>query len=110
MNATFRLTPTTRTALAQRARASLSAGLKAGYVAAFLAATSAQAQITKVNTVMQNVQTTLTGVAVIAFTISIMFAGFKMAFQNAKWTEVSNIVIGGILVGGAAGIAAWLIN
>ncbi len=71
---------------------------------------NAYAQIAKVNTVMTNIQTVLTGVAIIAFTIAIMFAGFKMAFQHAKWSEVANIVYGGILVGGAAGIAAWLIN
>jgi type IV secretion system protein VirB2 len=59
---------------------------------------------------MTNVQTVLTGVAVTIFTVAIIWAGFKMAFQHAKWTEVSNIVIGGILVGGAAGIASWLIN
>lgn len=70
----------------------------------------AHAQIAKVNTVMTNIQTVLVGVAVIAFTLAIMFAGFKMAFQHAKWSEVANIVFGGILVGGAAGISAWLIN
>lgn len=69
----------------------------------------AQAQIQQVTTVMTNVQTVLTGVAVTMFTISIIWAGFKMAFQHAKWSEISNIVIGGILVGGAAAIAAWLI-
>lgn len=71
---------------------------------------NAYAQIAKVNTVMTNIQTVLVGVAVIIFTLAIMFAGFKMAFQHAKWSEVGNIVYGGILVGGAAGIAAWLIN
>ena len=68
------------------------------------------AQITKVNTVMQNIQNILTGVAITVFTIALMWAGFKMAFQQARWSEISNIVIGGIIVGGAAGIAAWLIN
>ncbi|WP_230182678.1 TrbC/VirB2 family protein [Aquabacterium sp. CECT 9606] len=80
-----------------------------GFVLA-MAATPAFAQISKVNTVMANVQTVLVGVAVTMFTLAIMWAGFKMAFQHAKWSEISNIVIGGILVGGAAGIAAWLIN
>ena len=73
-------------------------------------AQNANAQIARVNTVMQNVQNILVGVAVTVFTIMIIFAGFKMGFQNAKWSEISNIVIGGILVGGAAGIAGWLIN
>ena len=52
----------------------------------------------------------LVGVAVTLFTVAIMWAGFKMAFQQAQWSEISNVVIGGILVGGAAGIAAWLVN
>jgi len=69
----------------------------------------AHAQIAQVTTVMTNVQQVLTGVAVTMFTIAIIWAGFKMAFQHAKWSEISNIVIGGILVGGAAAIAAWLI-
>jgi type IV secretion system protein VirB2 len=79
-------------------------------VAVLLESHPAFAQITKVNTVMTNVQTVLVGVAVTLFTLAIMWAGFKMAFQQAQWSEVSNVVIGGILVGGAAGIAAWLIN
>ncbi len=78
-------------------------------VALLLAAAPAFAQISKVNSVMTNVQTTLVGVAVTIFTVAIMWAGFKMAFQHAKWTEISNIVIGGILVGGSAGIASWLL-
>lgn len=79
-------------------------------VAVLLESDPAWAQITKVNTVMQNVQTVLVSVAVTLFTIAIMWAGFKMAFSHAQWSDVSNVVIGGILVGGAAGIAAWLIN
>src|SRR6185437_8625758 len=79
-------------------------------VAILLEANPAWAQITKVNTVMQNVQTVLTSVAVTLFTVAIMWAGFKMAFSHAQWSDVSNVVIGGVLVGGAAGIAAWLLN
>ena len=75
-----------------------------------LAAGPAFAQVAQVTTVMTNVQTMLTGVAVTVFTIAICWAGFKMAFQHAKWSEISNIVIGGILVGGAAAIATWLIG
>lgn len=74
------------------------------------AASPAFAQISKVNSVMTNVQTVLAGVGVTVFTVAIMWAGFKMSFQHSKWSEISNIVIGGILVGGAAGIASWLLN
>lgn len=77
--------------------------------ASALACAPAFAQITKVDTVMTNIQNVLSGVAVVAFTIALIWAGFKMAFQHAKWSEISNIVIGGILVGGASGISSWLI-
>ena len=87
-------------------------GIKASVMMLFmtLITSPAFAQISKVNTVMANVQSVLAGVAVTVFTITIMCAGFKLAWQQAKWSDISNIVIGGILVGGAAGIAAWLIN
>ncbi|MFX1824199.1 TrbC/VirB2 family protein [Acinetobacter sp. AS5] len=87
-------------------------GIKASVLMLFMTLISspAFAQISKVNTVMSNVQSVLAGVAVTIFTITIMWAGFKLAWQQAKWSDISNIVIGGILVGGAAGIAAWLIN
>jgi type IV secretion system protein VirB2 len=74
-----------------------------------LAAAPAYAQIAAATTVMTNIQTVLTGLAVVMFTIAIMWVGYKMIFQHAKWSEVSNIMIGGILVGGAAAIAAWLV-
>ncbi|MFV5405843.1 MULTISPECIES: TrbC/VirB2 family protein [Acinetobacter] len=87
-------------------------GIKASVLMLFMTLISspAFAQISKVNTVMSNVQAVLAGVSITIFTIVIMWAGIKMAWQQAKWADISNIVIGGILVGGAAGIAAWLIN
>ena len=88
----------------------LRAGTRLATMAMLIASSPAFAQISKVDTVMTNVQNVLVGVAVTAFTIALLWAGFKMAFQHAKWSEISNIVIGGILVGGAGGIASWLIN
>ncbi|MES2899566.1 MAG: TrbC/VirB2 family protein [Pseudomonadota bacterium] len=79
-------------------------------LACAMIATPAFAQIAKVNSTMTQLQSILTGVAVTIFTIALLWVGFKMAFQHAKWAEVSNIVIGGIICGGAPGIAAWLIN
>ncbi|MFP1132967.1 TrbC/VirB2 family protein [Asticcacaulis sp. W401b] len=75
-----------------------------------LAASPAFAQIEKLTSVLENVKTALLGIGVVAFTIMIAWAGYKMGFQHAKWSEVSNIVIGAVLVGGAAAIAGWLIN
>ena len=70
----------------------------------------ALAQIEKLTSVLENVRTTILGVGVVLFTIMIAWAGYKMGFQQARWTEVSNIVIGAVLVGGASAIAGWLIN
>lgn len=89
---------------------SLRVAMRLTAAALLVASAPAFAQISKVDTVMTNVQNVLVGVAVTAFTIALLWAGFKMAFQHAKWSEISNIVIGGILVGGAGGIASWLIN
>lgn len=70
----------------------------------------ALAQIEKLTSVLENVRTAILGVGVVLFTIMIAWAGYKMGFQQARWTEVSNIVIGAVLVGGASAIAGWLIN
>jgi type IV secretion system protein VirB2 len=95
----------TRAATALRAAGRI---LAAGAVMT-LATVPAHAQIAQLTTVMTNVQTALTGIAVVLFSIAILWAGFKMAFQHARWSEISNIVIGGVLAGGASAIAAWLI-
>lgn len=83
-------------------------------LAAFLLATMicnpAFAQVAKVNSTMALVESILNGVAITAFTVTIMWTGFKMAFQHAKWTEVSNIVIGGIFIGGASALASLLVS
>jgi type IV secretion system protein VirB2 len=73
-------------------------------------ATPALAQVAKVNSVMSSIQTLLIGISVTIITISLLWVGFKMAFQHAKWSEVSNVVIGAIIAGGAPGLAVWLVN
>ena len=75
-----------------------------------LVASPAFAQIARANAVMGNIQALLIAVSLAAFTIALIWAGFKMAFQHAKWSEISNIVIGGMIVGGAGGFAGWLLN
>lgn len=52
----------------------------------------------------------LTTVAIAVVTIAIMWAGYKVLFMKNTLSDVSNILIGGTLIGGAAGAAAWIIN
>ena len=58
--------------------------------------------------IMENVVTMLTGVGVAVFTAACMWVGYKMAFAGAQFRDVSNILWGGVLAGGAAGFAGWL--
>lgn len=66
--------------------------------------------INKVNTFMQNLSTALYAVGAIVLTIAIMWAGFKIMFQGNTLREVAPVLIGGVLVGSASSIAAYMIN
>lgn len=80
------------------------------FLALTIMAAPAFAQITKVQSTLDKVVAVLIGAGVAIFTIAILWVGYKMAFMHAKWVEVSNIVIGGSMAGGAAGIAVWLFS
>ncbi len=79
-------------------------------VGVFLATSPAYAQITKLNSVASSIQTALVSVGVSLFTIALLWVGYKMAFDGARWADVANIVYGAILAGGAAGIASFLMS
>lgn len=61
-------------------------------------------------TIVTNVVTMLTGLGVGLFTAACMWTGYKMAFAGAQFRDVSNILWGGVLAGGAAGFAGWLFS
>ena len=63
---------------------------------------------TRVNNIMTNIVNILQTIGVAVFTIAIMYAGYRIIFQGARFADVANIIIGGILVGGAAVFATWL--
>ncbi len=75
-----------------------------------LATSPAYAQISKLNSVASSIQTALVSVGVTLFTIALLWVGYKMAFDGARWADVANIVYGAILAGGAAGIASFLMS
>jgi type IV secretion system protein VirB2 len=68
----------------------------------------ASAQIQQLSSGLDWIKTTITGVGIVIMVIAIMWTGFKMMFQHAKWSEVAQIFFGGILVGGAAAIGPQL--
>lgn len=68
----------------------------------------ATASTDKVTDAVTNITALLTAVGIGIVTIAVMMAGYKMAFQGARLVDVSNVLIGGTLAGGAAGLAAWI--
>lgn len=79
-------------------------------ILALALANPAFAQVEKVNETAEMIQAVLISISVVVISIALIWAGFKMAFQHAKWADISNIVIGSVLAGGAPGLAAWLIG
>lgn len=83
-------------------------------VAAFLtlfAVEPALAQgLDKVNTFMENVLAVLRGISITTVTIAIMWAGYKFLFKHADIAEIGKILGGGLLIGGAAELARYLLS
>lgn len=68
------------------------------------------AQLAKGTTMLTTVQSWLTTISVIVVTLALMFVGFRMVFNAAQWKDVAPVFWGGVVIGGAAGIAGMLIN
>ncbi|MCY4754640.1 TrbC/VirB2 family protein [Pelomonas aquatica] len=64
----------------------------------------------KINDTVLNVNTILVTVSIAVVTIAIIWAGFKMIFQGARLVDVSNILIGGTLIGGAGAMATYIVS
>ncbi|MBB2932002.1 TrbC/VirB2 family protein [Paraburkholderia silvatlantica] len=77
--------------------------------AGVLAMSPAWAQLSQVNTLLTTIQTTLLGVGGVICSISIIWAGFRMMFQHARFGDIANVFIGGLFVGCATVIAGMLI-
>ena len=58
----------------------------------------------------QNIESVLKGAGVTIASIAIIVSGYKIIFQGARFEDVSKILIGGLLIGGATSLAGWLIG
>jgi type IV secretion system protein VirB2 len=63
----------------------------------------------KINTTVTNINAILVTISVAVVTIAIIWAGFKMIFQGARFSDVANVLIGGTLIGGAAAFASYIV-
>lgn len=70
----------------------------------------AQGGLDKVNTFVENVLVVLRGISIGVVTIAIMWAGYKFLFKNADMAECGKILAGGLLIGGAAELAGYLLG
>ena len=64
----------------------------------------------KVNTFVENVLAVLRGISIGVVTVAIMWAGYKFLFKQADMAECGKILAGGLLIGGAAELAGYLIG
>ena len=82
------------------------------YLTPFILANVALAAggIDKVNTFAQNLSIALYGIGTAVLTIAFMWAGFKVMFQGQTLREVAPVFIGGVIVGSASAIAAYIIS
>lgn len=79
-------------------------------VGGLMLSSPAFAQLQKVNDIMDNVATALTAASVITATVAILWAGYKVLFGGQTFREAAPILIGGLLIGGAAQIASMLVG
>lgn len=59
---------------------------------------------------LNNIGAILNAASLVVVTIAIVFAGYQIAFNNKRISEVAPVLIGGVLIGGAGQLAAMLIN
>jgi len=96
----------TLTSIFQRRRPALHIGSLAIAFVASPAYAQFQGPTAKLNTV----QAALIGMGVTIITCALMWVGYKMAVQHAKWTEVTQVFWGGAIAGAAPIIAAWIFS
>ena len=66
--------------------------------------------IDRVNSFLTNLSVALYAIGAIVFTIALIWAGFKVMFQQQTLVQVAPTFIGGILVASASAIAGYMIN
>lgn len=55
-------------------------------------------------------ETILRVASVSIVTIAVVFAGYQIAFAHKRLSDVAPILVGGLLIGGAATIAGWFVG
>lgn len=84
--------------------------LAVSFIFAASPAYAAVGGLSKVNDFMDDILKMLQGLSLAVVTIAFIWAGYKFLFQHADIMEVLKIVGGGILIGGAGGLASFFVS
>lgn len=66
--------------------------------------------VEKVESFLDNVENLMRTVSITVVTIAVMWAGYKYLFKHADLAEVGKILAGGLLIGGSAELARFLLG
>lgn len=59
---------------------------------------------------LSQINNLLSMASIAVVTIAIVFAGYQIAFAHKRIADVAPILIGGLLIGGAGQLAAWILG
>jgi len=79
-------------------------------MALFASATANAQGLQAVTQLATDVTGVLTGLGVAVVTIAIMWCGYIMLFSRGNTSQIPYILGGGVIIGGAAQIAAFIVN
>ena len=80
------------------------------YAPNLLAADDFVAACEKVGGFVDNLVKLLGFISIGVVTVAIIFAGYQISFAHKRFSDVAPILIGGLLIGGAAQIATWFMS
>ena len=65
---------------------------------------------TSVTTFFDNINNLLNVASIAIVTIAVIFAGYQIAFNHKRISDVSPVLVGAIVIGAAAQLAGWFIG
>lgn len=65
---------------------------------------------TNIKSFFETINGILAIISLAVVTIAIVFAGYQIAFAHKRFSDVAPVLIGGMMVGGAAAIASMLVS
>jgi type IV secretion system protein VirB2 len=66
--------------------------------------------LSSVTNFLGNVETILDAASIAVVTFAIIFAGYQIAFNTKRISDVAPVLIGGVLIGGATQLATMLVG